>query len=151
MHVQVKDDLTSPPLDIDEKTIAAFRDRLPLGHLFGSRKHSRQDGQILGGEVIDAADMLFRYNQKMNRRMGVDIFEYHKDIVFIQDFGGGVAVDNSTEDAAFFHPLYYNLPKRLGHPVLLAEKRTLPYNQCKPKLSSGLQDIPKNHINLGSN
>ena len=114
MHMQVKDDLPSPPLDIDKETITAFRYGISAGHLFGSREYFCQYGQFVGGEIIDAADMFFRYNQQMNRCVGVDIFKYHEDLVFIQYFGGGLAVDNSTKEAALFHT-FLDLPVSLKH------------------------------------
>ena len=58
-------------------------DRHFLGHLFRRHDHFRYDLPFVIVQIVDAPDMLFGYDQQMNRRMGIDVLEHH-DLVILE-------------------------------------------------------------------
>ena len=59
MHMQMKNNLPSPSLDIDKDTIAGFINPLRHRHFLGDHYHFRQNGLIGFGQIVNTADVLF--------------------------------------------------------------------------------------------
>jgi hypothetical protein len=82
MQVKVKNNLSAAFLHIEEQFIPGLIDSLRLCHV-SSRHHGiGHDTAVILGQIIDAADMFFGYNQQMNGSMRVDIPKHHYRIVF---------------------------------------------------------------------
>ena len=58
MHMQMKNNLPSPSLDVDKNPIAGFINPLLHGHFPGNHDHFRQNGLIGCGQIVHTADCL---------------------------------------------------------------------------------------------
>ena len=80
--VQVEDDLTPSPLNIEKNSVPGFMDRHFFGHVLGHHNHIRHNPPFFTSQIIDAADMFLGHDQQMDRGMWIDILKYHHLIVF---------------------------------------------------------------------
>jgi hypothetical protein len=101
--MQVEDDLSAAAFDVEKQAVSGFVHTLGDGHVFCHEDHFRHNGVILCGHVIDAANVIAGYDQKMNRGVRIDIAKDDHMLIFEQQFGGCFPVDDIAKDASGFH------------------------------------------------
>jgi hypothetical protein len=99
MHVEMEDDLPAGCARVDHKTVPGF-DTVQLGHFLRRQDHFGQNPGILLVEGIHGFDVLFGDDEKMNRRMRIDVLENGEIIVLINDVCLPGMRGNIAEDAA---------------------------------------------------
>jgi hypothetical protein len=101
----MKNSLAATPLHVEHQFVSGGV-YFPLpGHIPSYRQHMRHKALVRIGHVVDAADVPARYDQIMDRGMGIDIFENNQLSVLEYKTGIGLAVNDVAEDALFFHDL----------------------------------------------
>jgi hypothetical protein len=103
VKVQMKYHLPPSPFHIEKKLITGLGNAMIPGHFLGYHNQLSEDFFIRIGKIVDAADMLFRNNQQMNRCMGMDIFKYHQGACLKQNVCIRLAMRDLTEDAVVYH------------------------------------------------
>jgi hypothetical protein len=62
-------------------------------------KHRPDQRVIRRRQVVERGDVLFRDEQHVQRRLGVDVLEYQQVVVFEDDLGGNLPRNDSAEEA----------------------------------------------------
>jgi hypothetical protein len=83
--MQVKNTLTGVGTGINRHPKAAFGNAVIAGKLSGDLKNLADDRVVLWLDIEHAGDVLARNDQKMNRRLGIDVFKDDDVIVFKND------------------------------------------------------------------
>jgi len=97
MAVKVIYRLTAVGLAVNHKTGALFFAAVLFGNFLGPKKQPSKQGSVFGAGFHNAPDMLFGYYQEMYRRLGVNVRECQKFIIFEQFLGRNFPADDFTE------------------------------------------------------
>jgi len=98
MNVKMIDRLPAVITRIDDQSISRLIDSKFLRQVFGGGCHLVEKSPILLGQIADFRDMLFRNNQKVNRRLRIDILERDDVVVFILKRRWNFSFYNLTKD-----------------------------------------------------
>jgi hypothetical protein len=108
MYMKVFYGLSPVGLAINHKTSPVFGAALFFGQFLGLVKQSAGQETILRFQLHDIPDMLFGDQEEMNRRLGGDVVEGQKFIIFIDLLARNLPRDDFTKNAiAIAHKLYY--------------------------------------------
>lgn len=99
VHVKVKDDLATSPLNIDEEFVSRICNAGIPGYVFGLHEHLLDNHMIIFCKIIDAPYVLSRDHEEMDRCCRVDILEYNKSFILINEISFPLALYNFTESA----------------------------------------------------
>ena len=88
---------------VGDQAIAAAGNTHLFGQLIGNGEQMTDGGFILSPEVVYRLDVLFGYDQQVDRRDRIDIMESHGSLVFENDAGRGLVFDDGAEDAGHKH------------------------------------------------
>jgi len=97
MTVQVIHGLSAVGFAVDHETGALFGAAILFGDFLGFYKQLPKQGCVGGFAFHDVFYVFFGYHQEVNRRLGVDVGEGKKFIIFIQLFGGDFPADYSAK------------------------------------------------------
>ena len=97
VQVQVKDTLPRILADVPDEPIAGRGDTLGLSHCVRRAHHRRQYRPICGLDRVDACDMAAWNDQRMRRRLGIQVAEGNHVVVAIDLCAGNAASDNTAE------------------------------------------------------
>jgi hypothetical protein len=87
MKVEMENDLPSPSLYVKDQFIPRICNGMLLRHLFRLQDHFKKDVFIFLRQIIDAPDMLSGNDEKMDGRMGTDVFEHNQRFSLIDEIG----------------------------------------------------------------
>ena len=104
--MQMKYALTRVRPRIDHDTKAALGDSVVASELTRYHENLADDCANFRLDVEDTRNVLARDDEKMNRRLGIDVFEDHNVIVLIHDVGLDLSADDTAKQA-------------IGHDILL--------------------------------
>src|SRR5690349_19537365 len=96
VEMQVKDALPRVRARIDHDPEAALRDSLVAGELTRRHKNLADDRAVFRFNIENTRDMFARNDEKMNRRLGIDVPEDHHVIVLIDDVGFDFSADDTA-------------------------------------------------------
>src|SRR5258705_991132 len=106
MIMQVKNTLAGVGTGIDRHPKAALGDAMIARKPSGDLKNLADDRAVFRFDIEHPGYVLARNDQKMNRRLGIDVFKDDDIIIFKNDVGFYLLGDDATEQA-------------VGHDVLL--------------------------------
>jgi hypothetical protein len=75
MEMEMKNDLAAAPLHVEEQPVARLSNGIFLGHLLRPNDHFGNDLAVFLFEIVEASNVLFGDDQKMNRGVGADILK----------------------------------------------------------------------------
>ncbi len=87
MHMDVVDHLAATSADIDCQPVALLSNSPLRGEVFGSRKEFSHERDMLVFHIVERRDVLLRYEEHVDRRSRIDIFEDHDLVIFMDDIG----------------------------------------------------------------
>ena len=99
MEVNVKDSLARARVHIEDGPVPSPMS-FPLPRDPGSRlEHLAQQQIVVGAHVVQRRDVFLRYNQHVNRRLRVDIFESQNLVIFVHSRRRDLAGDDLAKQA----------------------------------------------------
>jgi hypothetical protein len=111
--MQMKNNLPAAPLNVEKQFVSRIRYAYITGRFFAPQDEFRYNCRFFFRNLVDTSDMLFRYDEKMNRSMGMDIFEHHQHVVLVQKFSRLFSLNDLTKNTILFH---YFLKRRRCRP-----------------------------------
>ena len=96
--MQVVDNLTTAPSDIDHQTVALGSDIPLCSQLFRYRKEFSHQRNMLIFQVVDRRDVGLGNEENVNQGLRLDIFEDEDLVIFIDDIGRLGLRDNLAKD-----------------------------------------------------
>jgi hypothetical protein len=114
MHVQMKDDLARPALDVNLEPVPGtvyvqFPGKGAAKHDHGCHKRS-----VLARELVNAPDMLLGHDEHVDRGMGVDVPEGKKSIVLMKDISGFFPCDDPAKKTVPFTVIFHVVLNYMG-------------------------------------
>lgn len=97
MKMNVMHALTRPRPTIRHQPKALLFESLVAGELSAHAQKMTHEAQILVGDVEQGGNVLVRNNQKVNRRLRVDILEGGHEVIAIDDLSLDLPADDTTE------------------------------------------------------
>src|SRR5512135_502578 len=102
--MKVKDGLSRLRVGVDDDTIAAFADALGLGNFARFEKQMSEQHLVFFAGLVERSDGLFRNDENMGRRLGIDVAKSEAQIVFKNDFRWDLARDDFLKNRAHDQP-----------------------------------------------
>jgi hypothetical protein len=102
VYVQVKDGLARARARIYHGAVTALGESLFVGDAGGDAQQVSERSLIFLRSIVKRVDVLARDDQHMNGRLRVEIAKGDAQFVLVDDIGGKLARDDSTEKAALF-------------------------------------------------
>ena len=87
MKMEMKNDLAATPLYIKEQPIARLSNGLFLCHFLRPDDHFGNNITVFLLKIVEASNMFFGNDQKMNRSMRTDILKNNQRLILIQKIG----------------------------------------------------------------
>jgi len=100
VHVDMIDQLTTAPADIDREPVSLCHDIPLLRQVLGGEKEFPHDGGMSFIQVVDGGDVLFGDHEHVDRCRGLDVFENDDIVIFMDDVCRGALGDDLTEDTS---------------------------------------------------
>jgi hypothetical protein len=103
MHVQVKNELPSSPLDIHHEAVAGLINTGFPGSIPCPEGHDLYERTVFFRQIINTPDMPRRNDKQMNRGMGLDILENDNIFIAVNEISVSFSGYNLAKDAFLFH------------------------------------------------
>jgi len=95
--VKVENILSSSSFHVEEQLEAGLMNSRFPGQFSGCEKQVGDDGPIFFRQIVDAADVFSRHDEKMDRRLGPDILESDYPISFEDEIGLFLSPDDPAK------------------------------------------------------
>ena len=95
----MKDGLPRFASVIDHHSISVFFQTFLRGNGFCNKEEVADELPVGDCNTMDVLNMLFRNNQRVRRRLGIDILECQGKVVLVNDLGGNLFFDDLAEKA----------------------------------------------------
>ena len=56
---------------------------------------------VFGQGFLEGRQVLARKHQQVDRRLWVNVFDHHRALILMNDFGGELAINDPAEEAIF--------------------------------------------------
>jgi len=115
MNVQMPDDLSARDAIVDYYSVSPFVYSQNGGDFLYSEKEIGHDGTVVFIQVFNARNMIFMYDENMNRGFGINVLESDDSVIFIDYSCGMFPFDYIAEQAAhgMFRSCFFN--RRLSY------------------------------------
>jgi len=101
---------------IDHHAVAVLFKTFLYGNGFCNKEQVTNDLTVRDGYSVDVMDMFFRHDQRVRRRLGIDVLEGKGELIFVDDLGGDLFFDDLAEYAVWVK-IHRVLLKREENPV----------------------------------
>jgi hypothetical protein len=98
VHVQVEDDLSGPPAAVNDQAVARLN-FVQLSHAPGCKNHLGSDAGRRFVQGIKRVDMGSGDDQQVNGSIGVNVTKSDKILIFIDNLGWHLTVDDLAKGA----------------------------------------------------
>ena len=117
MHMP--DRLSGVCIAVNNTAVAPVRDALRFGNIPRDQMQAANEFGVVVIQIIERGDVLFGNNQKMNRRLWIDVLESQNIIIFIQCIGFNFSRHHFAKQAFVSHycPLDMIHYKYITHPT----------------------------------
>jgi len=104
VNVKMRDRLTSVRVRVDDNAVPSLRNSLLPRHVCSKTHEPPEKLLVLCG--IKRIDMHTRNDQRMNRRLGIDVLKHNGIVGLCEESGPNVAAGNPAEQALVCHLLF---------------------------------------------
>jgi hypothetical protein len=101
MEVDMENGLTCIMTVINDHAVAALLKTLLRSKAFCNKEQMSDKFPLRKGDAVNAGDMLFRDKERMDRRLGIDVFKSEGKLVFINDLRRNFSFDDFAENTVW--------------------------------------------------
>ena len=101
--------LTSIMAIIDDHPVTALVKTLLGGDGLGNEEQVPDELTVRNSDRVNVCDMFFRHNERMNRRLRVEVLKGNRELILVHDLCGDLFLDDFAEQTVwdgghFFSP-----------------------------------------------
>lgn len=147
VKVNMKDGLTGVLSVVDHHPVSFFFKTLPGSNGLGDEKKMTDQFPVGDHNTVNVRYVLLRHNERMDRRLRIDILESDGELILVHKFCGDLSVDDLAEEAvriechAYLRGLFRKTSKETGAVAGMTGRTGLLYLDQQCVLVAVVQDL----------
>jgi hypothetical protein len=99
MKMDMKDRLAGIMAVVDDHPVTAFIKAPFRGDGLGDKEQMPNELTIRDNETVNIVNVFFRHDERMDRRLGIDVLKSDRVLIFVDDRGGNLFLDDLAKQA----------------------------------------------------